>query len=99
MPGKKPWVQVLPPSVEVAQPMSVEPPGAMRPVWKAETMVEPLAKVCGSTWVACWPGPTLNGSELTLVKLTCASAGTAHNDNAITPDNNTAARINAAKVF
>src|SRR5579864_2312576 len=50
--------------------MSVEPPGAMRPVWKAASNVEPLANMCGSTSVACCPGPTENGSELIWVKLT-----------------------------
>ena len=31
-PGRNPWLQVVPPSVEVAHPMAVAPPWEMRPV-------------------------------------------------------------------
>src|SRR5580700_11430089 len=50
------------------------PPGAMRPVWNAETSVVPLASICGSTSVACWPGGTVNGSELICVSVTIDSS-------------------------
>ena len=47
-------LNVLPPSVEVAKPISEEPPLKKRPTWKADTIVEPNAKVSGSTSVRCW---------------------------------------------
>src|SRR5438128_7469876 len=62
--GRKPLVQLLPPSVEVAKPMSEAPPLKKRPTWKVETKVEPEAKVSGSTSVACWLVLLVNGSLL-----------------------------------
>src|SRR5262249_13008152 len=53
MPGRKPCVQVAPPSVDVAKPMSLAPPSVNRPDWKTETIVLPFDSVSGSTWVAC----------------------------------------------
>jgi hypothetical protein len=40
--------------VEVAKPMAEPPPSKNRPTWKALTIVEPKAKVSGSTSVRCW---------------------------------------------
>src|SRR5207302_11468876 len=51
--GRKPLVNVLPPSFEVAKPMSEAPPLKKRPTWKAETIVVPNANVSGSTSVRC----------------------------------------------
>jgi len=63
-PGRKPWFQVCPPSVLVAKPMSLEPPSKKRPVWKADTRVDPKARVSGSTSVACALDPPEKGSLL-----------------------------------
>ena len=41
VPGRYPWVQVAPLSVEVAHPMSFAPPFENRPTWKEATMVDP----------------------------------------------------------
>jgi hypothetical protein len=57
VPGRNPLVQVVPPSVERAQPMLADPPPKTRPTWKVETIVEPKLKVSGSTWVRCWLAP------------------------------------------
>ena len=55
--GSTPWcVQVAPPSVDVAQPLSTEPASVIRPTWNVATIVEPQAKLSGSTSVACVPG-------------------------------------------
>src|SRR5438874_10708689 len=54
MPGRNPLVHVAPPLIEVAKPMSAPPPLKIRPTWNALTIVEPKAKVSGSTSVACW---------------------------------------------
>jgi hypothetical protein len=47
-------VQLVPAFVEVAKPMSDAPPLNRRPIWRAVTIVEPEAKMPGSTSVACW---------------------------------------------
>src|SRR3954469_21031673 len=71
MPGSRPLVQLAPLFVDVANPVAHAPPSKMGPPWYAATIVEPFAKVSGSTWVwwlvvldalhvAC-----VNGSELT----------------------------------
>src|SRR2546422_8043921 len=52
--GRKPDVHFLPPLVEVAKPMFEAPPLKNRPTWNAETIVDPEAKVSGSTSVLCW---------------------------------------------
>src|ERR1700704_4540967 len=67
MPGRNPLVQVAPPSVEVAKPMSAPPPLKMRPTWNALTIVEPKANVSGSTSVACWLLALAKVSVLNLV--------------------------------
>src|SRR6185437_11176965 len=77
MPGRKPCVQVTPPFVEVAQPMSEDPPPDTRPDWKVDTIVLPKTYVSGSTWVRCWAWASVNGSELTWVSATLAAAGVA----------------------
>src|SRR5579872_1085594 len=84
MPGKKPWVQVDPPFVEVAKPMSEEPPSEIRPVWNADTMVEPNAKVSGSTSVACWLLGLVKVSELSSMSPFCAWAAVIHSEMVIT---------------
>src|SRR2546430_4844803 len=75
MPGRKPCVQVAPPSVDVANPMSDEPPPETRPVWNAETIVLPNVNVSGSTSVLCCACVSVNGSELTWMTATFAAAG------------------------
>src|SRR6266851_10057801 len=62
--GRKPLVKPFPPLVDVAKPMLEAPPLKKRPTWKAETKVEPEDKVSGSTSVACWLVPLVNGSLL-----------------------------------
>ena len=69
IPVRKPLVNVLPPSVEVAKPISEAPPLKKRPTWKAETIVEPKAKVSGSTSVRCWLVELVNGSLLSWIRL------------------------------
>src|SRR6266699_1637260 len=64
VPGRKPLVKPFPPLVDVAKPISEAPPLKKRPTWKAETKVEPEAKVSGSTSVACWLVGLVNGSLL-----------------------------------
>src|SRR5437879_11885366 len=64
VPSRKPLVKLLPPLLEVANPMSEAPPLKKRPTWKVETKVEPEAKVSGSTSVACWLVLLVNGSLL-----------------------------------
>ena len=65
MPGRNPFDHVEPPSVEVAQPMFVDPPPPKkRPAWNAATRVEPAAATSGSTSVACSLPPPVYGSEL-----------------------------------
>ena len=63
---------MFPPSLEVAKPISEEPPSRKRPDWNAETIVEPNENVSGSTCVACWLVAFVNGSWLTLVSATFA---------------------------
>ena len=67
MPGRNPLVHVVPPSVEVAKPMSAPPPLKIRPTWNALTIVEPKANVSGSTSVACWLLALVKVSVLNLV--------------------------------
>src|SRR5207302_224917 len=67
MPGRNPLVHVAPPLIEVAKPMSAPPPLKIRPTWNALTMVEPKAKVSGSTSVACWLVLLVKVSVLNLV--------------------------------
>src|SRR5260370_26259910 len=74
VPGRKPGVNLLPPLLEVANPISVAPPPKMRPTWKAETSVLPAERVSCSTSVACWPGPTVNGSLLNWSRVVLARA-------------------------
>src|SRR5436190_12315202 len=54
--------------------MSVAPPLKKRPTWNVATTVLWLAKVSGSTSVACWLDWLVNGSELTRVSGTFAAA-------------------------
>src|ERR1700704_3242668 len=75
MPGRNPLVQVVPPSVEVAKPMSAPPPVKMRPTWNALTIVEPNANVSGSTSVACWLVALVKVSVLNLVSGISAGGG------------------------
>src|SRR5260370_41879862 len=74
VPGRKPLVKLLPPLVEVAKPMSEAPPLKKRPTWKAETIVEPKAKVSGSTSVRCWLVLLVNRSLLSWTRVTLAKA-------------------------
>src|SRR3989442_10600779 len=74
VPGRKPWLKLLPPSVDVAKPMLEPPPSKKRPTWKAETMVEPEDKVSGSTSVACWLVVLVYGSVLSRRRVTLAKA-------------------------
>src|SRR5581483_2536038 len=78
IPGNGPCVQVAPLSVDVAKPTSVAPPSKKRPVWKAETTVDPAANVSGSTSAWCCPGVGLEyGSLLTCVRATAAATAAA----------------------
>ena len=74
VPGRKPLVKLVPPSMEVANPMSDAPPPKKRPTWKADTRVLPEANVSGSTSVLCWLVALLNGSLLSCKSLVLASA-------------------------
>ena len=67
MPGRNPLVHVVPPSIEVENPISAPPPLEMRPTWNALTIVEPKANVSGSTSVACWLVALVKVSVLSLV--------------------------------
>src|SRR5579859_172946 len=82
IPGMFPWVHVVPPSVEVANPISDDPPSVKRPVWNTETTVLPAAKLAGSTSVWCWLLVFVNVSLLIWVRGTWAVAGTAVNNSA-----------------
>src|SRR6202007_885706 len=74
-PGRNPDVrQLAPPLVDIANPMSVAPPLKKRPTWNADTTVEPLENVSGSTSVACWLVVLANGSLLILFSGTFAAA-------------------------
>jgi len=53
VPGRKPLLKLVPPLVEVANPMSDAPPPKKRPTWKADTKVLPEANVSGPTSVLC----------------------------------------------
>src|SRR5258708_37130308 len=66
MPGRRPLVQAPPLLVEVAKPMSQEPPSKTRPTWKVATIVEPLEKVSGSTSV--WWYVVLEAVQVAAVK-------------------------------
>src|SRR5258708_15096026 len=72
--GRRPLVILLPPLLEVANPISVAPPPKMGPTGKAETSVLRAERVSGSTSVACWPGPTVNGSLLNWSRVVLARA-------------------------
>src|SRR2546426_6550695 len=72
--GRKPLVKLFPPLVEVAKPMLEAPPLKKRPTWKAETKVEPEARVSGSTSVACWLVLLVNGSLLSWRRVPPAKA-------------------------
>src|SRR5260221_14394287 len=74
VPGRKPFLKVLPLLGDVAKPMLEPPPSKKRPTWKAETMVEPEDKVSGSTSVACWLVVLVYGSVLSWSRLTLAKA-------------------------
>jgi hypothetical protein len=82
-PGRTPLVYVWPPSLDVAKPMSVEPPSKNRPTWNADTTVEPFENVSGSSSVACWLVVLVKGSLLTRVSGTLAAAGDASTRNAV----------------
>lgn len=69
MPGRNPLVHVVPPSVEVAKPISDEPPSVKRPAWKTLISVEPKENVSGSTSVACWLVAFVKMSVLSLCKV------------------------------
>jgi hypothetical protein len=49
VPVRKPFVKLLPPLMDVAKPILDEPPLKNQPTCKAETMMEPKARVTGST--------------------------------------------------
>ncbi len=74
-PGRKPFVQLAPPLVEVAKPMSDPPPLNLRPAWKAVMIVEPEANMPGSTSVACWLSELVKGSVLKRVIANCCGGG------------------------
>src|SRR5712691_8524344 len=74
VPGRKSCLKLLPPVLEVANPMAEAPPLKKRPTWKAETKVEPEAKVSGSTSVACWLVLLVNGSLLSWRRVPLAKA-------------------------
>src|SRR6266496_6374136 len=74
VPGRKPLVKLFPPLVDVAKPMSEAPPLKKRPTWKADTIVEPKAKVSGSTSVLCWLVVLVYGSLLSWRRETWAKA-------------------------
>ena len=77
VPGRNPCVHEPPASVDVAHPMSEEPPSKKRPLWKAATIVDPYAKVSGSTCASCCELVFVNESVLICVGLVvaCAVAG------------------------
>src|SRR5216684_2454680 len=74
VPGKKPFLKLFPPLLEVANPMSEAPPLKKRPTWKADTRVEPEAKVSGSTSVLCWLVLLVKGSLLSWRRVLLAKA-------------------------
>src|SRR5712692_6129187 len=92
VPGRKPLVKLLPPLVDVAKPMSEAPPLKNLPTWKAETRVEPEAKVSGSTSVRCWLVLLVNGSLLSWSRVTLAKART------VDESANTSARVIATRM-
>src|SRR5438132_14321075 len=69
VPGRKPLVQVAPPSCEVANPMFDAPPLKTPPTWKTDTIVEPKANVSGSTSVRCWLVLLVYGSVLSWMRV------------------------------
>src|SRR5438309_4878969 len=77
VPGRNPLVHDPPPSVDVAHPMSEEPPSKKRPLWKAATIVDPYAKVSGSTCAWCCELVFVNVSVLICAGFAaaCAVAG------------------------
>src|SRR5260370_38586624 len=74
VPGKKPFLKLFPPLLEVAKPMAEAPPLKKRPTWKADTMVLPKAKVSGSTSVACLLSGLVKVSVLSRRRVTLAKA-------------------------
>ena len=73
-PGRKPLVQLAPALVEVANPMSEEPPLEMRPTWNALTMADPKENVSGSTSVMCCASVSVKVSVLSCTRGICACA-------------------------
>src|SRR6266566_1365317 len=90
VPGRKPGLKLLPPSVDVAKPMLEPPPSKKRPTWKAETKVEPEDKVSGSTSVACWLVGLVYGSLLNWTRVKAKAV-------MVDANANTRARITAAR--
>src|SRR5258708_10439 len=74
VPGRKPFLKLFPPLLEVANPISAAPPPKMRPTWKTETRVEPAAKVSGSTSVRCWLVLVVKGALLSWRRVILAKA-------------------------
>src|SRR4029079_9896021 len=72
IPGRLPLVQVAPLFVEVAKPMSDEPPSKNRPSCAVATIVLPKENVSGSTIVRCWLVVLENGSVAICVSATFA---------------------------
>src|SRR5258706_16160588 len=73
-PGRTPLVKCAPLLVDVAKPMSDDPPLKNRPTWKVDTTVEPNEKVSGSTSVRWLLVGFVNGSELICVRAGCAAS-------------------------
>lgn len=90
VPGRKPFLKLFPPLVEVANPMSEEPPLKKRPTFQVETKVEPEAKVSGSTSVACWLVLLVNGSLLIWTRVKAKAE-------MVDESANTRARVTAAR--
>src|SRR5438445_7801938 len=89
--GRKPLVKLLPPLVDVAKPMLEAPPLKKRPTWKAETKVEPEAKVSGSSSVLCWLVVLVYGSLLLIWTMVRAKA------EMVDESANTRAKVTAAR--
>src|SRR5216684_7594802 len=92
VPGKKPFLKLFPPLLEVANPMSEAPPLKKRPTWKADTRVLPKARVSGSTSVACWLVLLVKGSLLSWRRVTLAKA------EIVVASANTRAKVTATRV-
>src|SRR6266852_6893575 len=72
-PGRTPLVKCAPLLVDVANPMSDDPPLKNRPTWKVDTTVEPNEKVSGSTSVRWLLVGLVSGSELICVNAACVA--------------------------